>query len=99
MIAVDPSNSNTYYVGAPAGGIWKSLDAGKNWSPLTDSLPQIGVSGIAIHPTDSNIIYIATGDDDAGDSYAVGVWKTIDGGTTWNNTGNIPGNPNIMNDI
>ena len=99
VIAVDPSNSNTYYVGAPAGGIWKSLDAGKNWSPLTDYLPQIGVSGIAIHPTDSNIIYIATGDDDAGDSYAVGVWKTIDGGTTWNNTGNIPGNPNIMNDI
>ena len=41
-----------------------------NWTPLSDNL-QIGVSGIAIDPTD-NIIYIATGDDDAGDSYSVG---------------------------
>jgi hypothetical protein len=99
VVAVDPSNSNTFYVGAPAGGIWKSIDAGVNWTPLTDNLPQIGVSGIAVHPTDSNIIYIATGDDDAGDSYAVGVWKSIDGGTTWTATGAMSGNPRVMNDI
>ncbi|CAL2077342.1 T9SS type A sorting domain-containing protein [Tenacibaculum sp. 190524A02b] len=98
-IAVDPNNSNTYYVGSPAGGIWKSTDAGLNWQPLTDYLPQIGVSGIAIHPTNSNIIYIATGDDDANDSYSVGVWKSTDGGTTWNNTGAISGNPRSMNEI
>lgn len=98
-VAVDPSNTNTYYVGAPAGGIWKSTDAGVNWTPLTDHLPQIGVSGIAIHPTNSNIIYIATGDDDASDSSAVGVWKSTDGGATWNNTGSITGNPNSMNEI
>ncbi|MDP5106042.1 MAG: T9SS type A sorting domain-containing protein [Polaribacter sp.] len=99
VVAVDPSNPNTYYVGAPAGGIWKSTDAGINWAPLTDYLPQIGVSGIAIHPTNSNIIYIATGDDDAGDSYAVGVWKSLDGGATWNATGTITGSPLLMNDI
>lgn len=98
-VAVDPSNSNTYYVGAPAGGIWKSTDAGINWTPLTDYLPQIGVSGIAVHPTDSKTIYIATGDDDAGDSSAIGVWKSTDGGTTWNNTGTLTGNPNSMNEI
>ncbi|APG66135.1 hypothetical protein LPB136_12475 [Tenacibaculum todarodis] len=98
-IAVDPSNSNTYYVGTPAGGLWRSTNSGLDWTPLTDELPQIGVSGIAIHPTNSNIIYIATGDDDAADTYAVGVWKSIDGGTSWNNTGNIPGNPNSMNEI
>ncbi len=98
-IAVDPNNSNTYYVGTPAGGIWKSTDAGLNWSPLTDFLPQIGVSGIAINPDDSNVIYIATGDDDSNHSAAVGVWKSTDGGTTWNNTGNIPGDPINMNEI
>jgi len=98
-IAIDPSNSNTYYVGAPAGGIWKSTNAGIDWAPLTDYLPQIGVSGIAIHPTSSNIIYIATGDDDAGDSYSVGVWKSTDGGTTWNATGAMSGNPRSMNEI
>ncbi|MFN0728255.1 T9SS type A sorting domain-containing protein [Polaribacter gochangensis] len=99
VVAVDPSNSNTYYVGAPAGGIWKSTDAGVNWQPLNDFLPQIGVSGIAIHPTNSNIIYIATGDDDANDSDAIGVMKSTDGGTTWNSTGAMDGNPRNMNDI
>lgn len=86
-IIKDPNNDQTLYVGAPAGGIWKSTDDGTNWTPLSDNLPQIGVSGIAIDPTDSNIIYIATGDDDAGDSYSVGVMKSTDAGLTWNTTG------------
>ncbi len=99
-IIVDPNNPNTYYSGAPAGGIWKSTDAGSRWTPLIDELPQIGVSGIAIDYNNSNIVYIATGDDDAGDSYSVGVWKSTDGGTTWNQTGLNPTNsPNRMNDI
>ena len=83
----DPNNPQTLYVGAPAGGIWKSLDDGANWTPLSDNLPQIGVSGIAIDPSDSNVIYIATGDDDAGDSYSIGVMKSTDAGQTWNTTG------------
>jgi hypothetical protein len=86
-IIKDPNNNHTLYVGAPAGGIWKSTDDGVNWTPFSDNLPQIGVSGIAIDPTDSNVIYIATGDDDGGDSYSVGVMKSIDGGQTWNTTG------------
>lgn len=98
-IAEDPSDPNTLYIGAPAGGIWKSIDSGANWVPLTDYLPQIGVSGIAIHPTNSDIIYIATGDDDSGNSSAVGVWKSVDGGTTWNITGDLAGDPNSMNEI
>jgi len=84
---IDPNNPNTYYVGAPSGGLWKSNDAGVNWTPLTDQLPQIGISGIAIDPENSNIIYIATGDDDARDTYSVGVLKSIDGGSTWEKTG------------
>jgi photosystem II stability/assembly factor-like uncharacterized protein len=86
-IAVDPSDPNTIYVGAPAGGIWKSTNNGIDWTPLADNLPQIGVSGIAIDPNNSDIIYISTGDDDAGDSYSIGVLKSLDGGATWNTTG------------
>jgi len=85
-IIKDPNNPQTLYIGAPAGGIWKSTDDGVNWTPLSDYLPQIGVSGIAIDPTDSNIIYISTGDDDAGDSYSVGVMKSTDAGQSWNAT-------------
>ncbi|MGJ8683174.1 MAG: T9SS type A sorting domain-containing protein [Nonlabens sp.] len=83
---VDPNNANTYYLGAPAGGIWKSTDAGVTWSPLSDFLTEIGVSAIAIDPTNSNVIYIGTGDDDGGDSYSIGLMKSTDGGQTWNTT-------------
>jgi len=103
-ILVDPNNgtngTNVYYSGAPAGGIWKSTDAGATWTVLTDDLPQIGVSGIAVEYGNANTIYIATGDDDAGDSFSVGVWKSTDGGSTWNPTGLNPSNsPSRMNDI
>lgn len=89
IVHVDPSNANTVYLGAPAGGIWKSTNNGATWTPLTDQLPQIGVSGIAVDYSNSNVIYIATGDKDAGDSYSVGVYKSTDGGLTWNPTGNM----------
>lgn len=99
-IIVDPNSSSTFYSGTPTGGIWKSTDSGSTWAVLTDDLPQIGVSGIAIDYADSNTIYITTGDDDAGDSYSVGVFKSEDGGTTWNATGLNPFNsPDSMNDI
>ena len=86
-VMVDPSNSNTIYLGTPAGGIWKSINAGLNWTALGDNLPQIGVSGIAIDRNNSNIIYISTGDADASDTYSIGILKSVDGGITWNTTG------------
>lgn len=84
---IDPNRPNVFYAGAPSGGLWKSVDYGANWIPLSDEIPQIGVSGIVIDPRDSDIIYIATGDDDARDTYSVGVLKSTDGGLTWNKTG------------
>lgn len=87
IVHVDPSNSNTLYMGTPAGGIWKSINSGTSWTPLSDNLPQIGVSGIAVDYSNSNVIYIATGDKDATDTYSIGVLKSTDGGLTWNTTG------------
>jgi photosystem II stability/assembly factor-like uncharacterized protein len=87
VVYVDPSNENTVYVGTPAGGIWKSTDAGTNWKPLSDELPQIGVSGIAVDHTNPNTIYIATGDKDGGSTYSIGVLKSTDAGKTWAKTG------------
>ncbi len=86
-ITVDPNNSNIIYVGAPAGGCWKSINGGNTWVPLTDQLSSLGVSGIAVDPTNSNTVYIATGDGDASDTYSIGVLKSTDGGITWNGTG------------
>ncbi|MBT8186982.1 MAG: thrombospondin type 3 repeat-containing protein [Croceitalea sp.] len=93
-IAIDPDDPNIWYVGAPAGGFWKSTDAGNTWRTTTDHFFQLGVSGIAIDPTNTAIIYITTGDDDAGDSVGQGVFKSMDGGETWNETGlNLSSSP------
>lgn len=86
-IRFDPTNANIIYVGAPAGGLWKSVDAGLSWTCLTDFLPAIGCSDVAIDPQNTNIIYMASGDNDAGDSPSIGVLKSTDGGLTWNQTG------------
>ncbi len=99
-VAIDPFNSNIIYVGSPAGGIWKSTNSGSTWTPLSDELPQIGVSGIAIDHTNSNVIYITTGDKDASDTYSVGVLKSTDGGLTWGTTGlSFTGTGNFAGDI
>ena len=94
-IAFHPTNTNTFWVGSPAGGLWKTTDAGQNWTSTTDNLPVLGVSDIAIDNTNPNTMYIATGDGDrayslsngAGDTKSMGVLKSIDGGATWNLTG------------
>ncbi len=102
QMAIDPSNDQIWYAGAPSGGLWKSFDAGQSWDPIFDEYPQIGVSGIAIDETNTDIIYIATGDDDALDSYSIGVMKSTDAGVTWQETGltaSNMGRNNALNEI
>lgn len=88
-VAFHPTDNNVFWIGAPAGGLWVTTDAGSNWTVLTDNNDVLGVSAIVI-PSDfetSNTIYIGTGDRDASDNNSVGVLKSIDGGVTWNPTG------------
>ena len=100
IIVKNTAIAGTYYAGAPAGGFWKSEDDGATWQTSTDFLPQIGVSGIAVDYNNPGTLYIATGDDDAGDSISVGVLKSTDNGDTWNFTGlNASNSPSSMNDI
>jgi hypothetical protein len=88
-IAFHPSDVNTYWVGAPAGGIWVTSTGGNDWTCLNNNTEILGVSAIVI-PSDyetSNTIYIGTGDRDAFDNHSIGVLKSTDGGSTWNLTG------------
>jgi PKD repeat protein len=88
FVRIHPTDPNTLFVGSPSGGLWKSTDAGATWSTVTDHIAQvIGASDLAIDPNNTNIMYLATGDGDAGDNYSVGVLKSTDGGATWNTTG------------
>ncbi len=86
-IAFHPSNENIIYVGAPAGGFWKTTDGGENWYTTTDDLPIIGISDIEVHPTNPDRIFIATGDADGSDTYSIGLLESTDAGETWNTTG------------
>lgn len=93
-LAFHPTNSNTLFAGTPGGGIWKSINNGTSWTPLSDGLPSSGVSGIVIDPSNANIMYILTGDGNGGNQWGYyvkeagcGVYKSTDGGTTWAETG------------
>jgi hypothetical protein len=93
-LAFHPSVANTIYAGTPGGGLWRSLTNGTFWTPLTDGLPSSGISGIAIHPTIPTTMYVLTGDGNGGNQWGYyvketgcGVYKSLDGGITWNTTG------------
>ncbi|HUM47037.1 MAG TPA: hypothetical protein PLD84_08915, partial [Chitinophagales bacterium] len=99
VIRFDPSNSNTIYLGAAGGGVWKTTNGGTNWTDITSSIPVTSIADIAVDPTNSNIVYIATGDgygyeatwqsdnDFWGGVYSAGVLKSTDGGISWSATG------------
>lgn len=91
-IAFDPIDPQIIWVGSPSGGLWKTTQGGNNWTSTTDDLPTLGVSSILIDPTDPDMMYIGTGDRDAGDADGVGVMRSTDGGNTWELWNNGMGN-------
>ncbi len=87
-IVVDPDDTNykTWFAGSVGGGIWKTTDGGASWIPLTDNLPNLAITCMAMAKSNPNIIYAGTGEGfgnlDAVDGN--GIMKTTDKGTTWN---------------
>ena len=86
FLKFDPINAAIMWVGAPDGGLWKSTDSGASWSTNTDFLSVIGCSDIVIDPTNTNNMYLVTGDRDGQDRYSIGILKSTNGGLTWNPT-------------
>lgn len=85
-LAIDPNNPNRWYVGTVGGGVWLTENAGISWSSLTDfKIPNLSTSTIVMSQTNSNILYVGTGEPfgNLGAIGGSGVFKTINGGTTW----------------
>src|SRR3569833_2535787 len=84
-----PGSAYTFYFGAVAGGVWETTDGGGTWKPLTDDTPISSVGVIAVAPSNHDVIYVGTGEAaPRGDiTYGDGVYKSTDGGTTWNHVG------------
>jgi PKD repeat protein len=95
-LAFHPTNNQIIFACTAAGGLWKTIDGGNNWTTATDLLPNLGSSDLVIHPQDPNIMYLATGDRDGGDTYSFGVLKSTNGGQSWQATGLVH---NVANSV
>ncbi len=84
-IEVDPRNSKVFYVATATGGIWKTINAGTMFFPLFDQERVISLGDIAIAPTNGDVIWAGTGEEDARNSISPGggIYKSVDAGRTW----------------
>ena len=85
-VAGDPE---TFYFGGTGSGVWKTTNGGLDWTPLFDKQPVSAIGAIAVAPSDSNVIYVGTGEGciRSTSSYGDGVYKSTDAGKTWTNVG------------
>jgi photosystem II stability/assembly factor-like uncharacterized protein len=83
------SQPNTYYFGAVAGGVWKTMDGGNTWDPLFEKQAVSSIGAIAVSDSDPNVIYAGTGEAciRGNISHGDGVYKSTDAGKTWTNVG------------
>ncbi len=84
-----PGNPYVYYFGAAAGGVWKSTNGGLSWTPIFDHESNPSIGAIAIAPSDTNVIYVGTGEPCLrGDiTQGDGMYKSVDAGKTWTHIG------------
>ena len=90
-IEVSNLTGNPIYVGAASGGIFQSNDGGSSWQPIFDDQPMLSIGDIALAPTDNEVIYVGTGEVNAGGGSLAydgdGVYRSDDAGLTWTSRG------------
>lgn len=90
-IEFNPKNGAIVYAAAASGGVFKSRDTGRTWSPVFDEQPMLSMGDIAIDPQNPEIIYAGTGEPNGQHNAfpGSGVFKTTNGGATWKQSGLI----------
>lgn len=80
-----PSPSKTIYIAAASGGIWKSINNGTTWRPIFDDQRVVAMGDLAIAPSDPNVLWAGTGEEDSRNSISPGggVFRSTDAGETW----------------
>ena len=84
-----PGRPNEFYFGAVNGGVWKTVDAGRVWEPVSDTQPIASIGAIAVAPSAPDIVYVGSGECTLRDStgYGNGMYKSTDAGATWTHIG------------
>ena len=88
-IAIDPRNPFVFYVALGHGGVFKSNDNGVSFDPVFDKQPMLSTGAVAIAPSDSDVIWVGTGEanDRNSSDWGDGVYRSTDGGENWQNVG------------
>lgn len=88
-IAVDQKNPSTWYTAVGSGGVWKTVNAGTTWTPIFDSQAVYSIGDVTIDPSNSDIIWVGTGENNGGRhiSFGDGIYKSSNGGKSWKNMG------------
>jgi photosystem II stability/assembly factor-like uncharacterized protein len=84
-----PGQPDLFYIGQVDGGVWRSDDYGRSWVPIFDGQPSQSIGAIAVAPSDSRIIYVASGEGLHRPDLSVGdgIYKSLDAGKTWQHLG------------
>ena len=84
-----PADPATVYVATASGGLWKSVNKGTTWRPIFDDQPVATFGDLALAPTDANIIYAGTGEQNnrQSTSWGNGIYRSDDAGETWRHLG------------
>src|SRR5579872_35802 len=87
--AVVESNPDIIYVGSASGGVFKTTNGGITWDPLFDDQPFSSIGAITVAPSDPSIVWVGSGEANnrQSSSWGDGVYKSTDGGTTWQHMG------------
>ena len=74
-----------YWMGTTGGGVWKTVDGGVNWQPVTDRYFGGTIGAIGVAESNPDVVYVGGGETDirGNTSHGDGLWKTTDAGRTW----------------
>ncbi len=88
-IAVDPTDRKVWYVAASSGGVWKTDNAGTTFEPIFDGQGSYSIGTVTVDPNHPKVVWVGTGENNSQRSvgYGDGVYKSIDGGKSWENVG------------
>ena len=88
-IAVRPDNPKEYYVATASGGVWKTTNSGVVFTPVFDKEGSYSIGCVALDPKNPNVVWVGTGENNNQRvvGYGDGVYKSIDGGSSWKNMG------------
>jgi hypothetical protein len=87
--AITPGKRHRYFAAAASGGVWRTDNAGTTWTPVFDEQGSYSIGCLAMDPSNPNVVWVGTGENNSqrSVSFGDGVYKTLDGGTTWEKVG------------